>query len=45
MFDVGAGYRIIAMTHFNRNKVYLRHVLTHMEYDDWNQQQRKRSRK
>ena len=45
VFDVGAGYRIIAMIHFNRNKVYLRHMFTHMEHDDWDQQQRKRSRK
>jgi mRNA interferase HigB len=45
VFDVGARYRIIAVIHFNRNKVFLRHVYTHAEYDDWNQQQRKRSRK
>lgn len=45
VFDVGAGYRIIAVLHFNRNKVYLRHVFTHTEYDGWNEQQRKRSRK
>lgn len=45
VFDVGAGYRIIAVIHFNRNKVYLRHVFTHAEYDDWNGQQRKRKRK
>ncbi len=45
VFDVGAGYRIIAVVHFNRNKVFLRHVFTHTEYDDWNKQQRKRSRK
>lgn len=45
VFDVGAGYRIIAMIHFNRNKVYLRHVFVHAEYDEWNRQQRKRSAK
>ena len=45
MFDVGAGYRIIAVIHFNRKKFYLRYVYTHAEYDDWNEQQRKRSRK
>ncbi|MGA8146924.1 MAG: type II toxin-antitoxin system HigB family toxin [Gallionellaceae bacterium] len=45
VFDVGAGYRIIAAVHFNRNKVFLQHVFTHAEYDDWNEQQRKRSRK
>jgi mRNA interferase HigB len=45
VFNVGAGYRIIAAIHFNRNKVYLRHAFTYAEYDDWNEQQRKRSRK
>lgn len=45
VFNVGAGYRIIAAVHFNRRKVYLRHVFSHAEYDDWNRQQSKRSRK
>jgi mRNA interferase HigB len=33
----GNKYRLIASIHFNRNKVYIRHVLTHAEYDrgDW----------
>lgn len=44
VFDVGAGYRVIASVHFNRNKVNLRHVLTHPEYADWNEQQRKWSK-
>lgn len=26
-------YRLIASVHFNRNKVYIRHLLTHAEYD------------
>jgi mRNA interferase HigB len=29
----GNKYRLIASIHFNRNKVYIRHVLTHSEYD------------
>ena len=45
VFDVGDGCRIIAAVHFNRNKVFLRHAFTHAEYDNWNEQQRKRSRK
>jgi mRNA interferase HigB len=45
VFDVGAGYRIIVAVHFNRQKAYLRHVFIHAEYDEWNEQQRKRSRK
>jgi len=33
----GNKYRLIASIHFNRNKVYIRYVLTHAEYDrgDW----------
>lgn len=33
----GNKYRLIASIHFNRGKVYVRHVLTHTEYDrgDW----------
>ncbi len=34
VFNVGGNkYRIIAAIHFNRGKVYVRHVLTHREYD------------
>jgi mRNA interferase HigB len=29
----GNKYRLIAAIHYNRNKVYIRHVLTHAEYD------------
>lgn len=29
----GNKYRLIASVHFNRAKVYIRHVLTHREYD------------
>jgi mRNA interferase HigB len=29
----GNKYRLIASVHFNRGKVYIRHVLTHREYD------------
>jgi mRNA interferase HigB len=38
VFDVGGNkYRLVAVMHFNRFKVYVRHVLTHQEYDqgDW----------
>ena len=33
----GNKYRLIAVIHFNRFKIYVRHVLTHEEYDkgDW----------
>jgi mRNA interferase HigB len=29
----GNRYRLIAAVHFKRGKVYIRHVLTHAEYD------------
>jgi mRNA interferase HigB len=29
----GNRYRLIAAIHFNRKRVYVRHVLTHAEYD------------
>ena len=33
----GNKYRLIASIHFNRHKVYIRHLMTHEEYDrgDW----------
>lgn len=34
VFNIGGNkYRLIASVHFNRSKVYIRHVLTHAEYD------------
>lgn len=34
VFNIGGNnYRLIASIHFNRNKLYIRHVLTHAEYD------------
>lgn len=34
VFNVGGNkYRLIAVIHFNRGIVYVRHVLTHAEYD------------
>ena len=34
VFDIGGNkYRLIAVIHFNRGKVFVRHVLTHREYD------------
>lgn len=33
LFNIGGNkYRLIASIHFNRGKVYIRHVLTHQEY-------------
>ena len=37
VFNVGGNkYRLIASIHFNRKKAYVRHVLTHAEYDKGN---------
>ena len=34
VFDIGGNkYRLIAVIHFNRFKVYVRHVLSHAAYD------------
>ena len=34
VFNIGGNkYRLITVIHFNRGKVYIRHVLTHPEYD------------
>jgi mRNA interferase HigB len=38
IFNIGGNkYRLIASFHFNRGKVYIRHVLTHTQYNrgDW----------
>jgi mRNA interferase HigB len=35
VFDIGGNkYRLIAAIHFNRGKLFVRHVLTHSEYDE-----------
>ena len=34
VFDIGGNkYRLIAAIHYNRGIMYIRHVLTHAEYD------------
>lgn len=34
VFDIGGNkYRLITAIHYNRKKVYVRHVLTHVQYD------------
>jgi mRNA interferase HigB len=35
VFNIGGNnYRLIAVIHYDRGKVYIRHVLTHAEYDE-----------
>ena len=37
VFDIaGNHYRLVAAVHYNRRRVYVRHVLTHVEYDRGN---------
>jgi mRNA interferase HigB len=37
VFNIGGNkYRLIAVIHFNRRKLYIRQVLTHEEYDSGN---------
>lgn len=34
VFNIGGNkYRLIAAIHFNRSKIYIRHILTHSDYD------------
>lgn len=34
VFDIGGNkYRLIAAIHYSRKKIYIRHVLTHTEYN------------
>ena len=34
VFEIGGNkFRLVAAVHYNRKKVYIRHVLTHVEYD------------
>ena len=36
VFDVGGNkYRIVTAIHFNQQKLFIRYVLTHQEYDKW----------
>jgi mRNA interferase HigB len=36
VFDIaGNNFRVIAVLHFNRQKLYIRDVLTHAAYDRW----------
>lgn len=36
VFDIGGNkYRVIAAIHFDKQRLYVRHVFTHKEYDAW----------
>jgi mRNA interferase HigB len=37
VFDIaGNHFQLICVFHFNKHRVYIRHVFTHSEYDQWN---------
>jgi len=41
VFDIGGNdYRIVAVIHYNTQKVFLRLVGTHREYDKWTKENR-----
>ena len=36
IFNVGGdGYRVVTAIHYDRQKLYIRHVYTHSEYERW----------
>lgn len=42
VFNVGGeGYRVVAAIHFNRQRLYIRHVFTHAEYERWSDKLRR----
>lgn len=42
VFDVGGNnYRLIVIVAYRFKKIFVRHVMTHREYDDWNKRYRK----
>jgi len=42
IFDLGGNkFRVIAAIHYNRERVYVRKVLTHAEYDQWSADMRR----
>ena len=45
IFDIGGNkYRVIAVIHYNRQCVYVRHVFQHSDYDRWSDAMRKTKR-
>jgi mRNA interferase HigB len=46
VFNVGGNnFRVITSIHYNRQRVYVRHVYTHEEYDGWSDEMQKQRRK
>jgi mRNA interferase HigB len=46
IFDVGGNkFRVIAVIHYDRRRVYVHDVFTHADYDRWCYEMRKRSKR
>lgn len=46
IFDVGGNkFRVIAVMHYHRGRIYIRHVFTHADYDRWCDEIRKSRRR
>ena len=46
IFDIGGKkYRLIVAIHYNTGMIFIRHVFTHAEYDQWNAARTKRKKK
>lgn len=45
VFDVGGNnFRVIAAIHYNGQRLYIRFVFTHAEYDHWNKKHRSKKK-
>jgi mRNA interferase HigB len=45
VFDVGGNnFRVIAAIHYNGQRLYIRFVFTHAEYDNWNKKHRSKKK-
>jgi mRNA interferase HigB len=45
IFDVGGNkYRVVTEIRYSKQLAYIRHVLTHAEYDEWSERMRKTKR-
>lgn len=43
VFNVGGNnYRIVCVVHYNTQTMYIREVLTHVEYDRWSKENRRK---
>ncbi|MEZ0230967.1 MAG: type II toxin-antitoxin system HigB family toxin, partial [Planctomycetota bacterium] len=44
--DIGSNkYRLVLIVKYRQRRIYIRHVFTHKEYDNWNKRQRDKERR